>query len=286
MNDLKSVAVRQRGNCLTCLDKINAKESIECASCFIMVNAERNDEHIQELINILLINYLMIHVEKPRIPYPVRNRYFRRACNIDTSECRILFRFDQQELFQLIQCWRVPENIVCSNRSVFNGEEAFLMMLARLASPTRFITMESFWGRDNTQICRCFNTALNYFVDLHREKVTNNLEYWKRYFAKSNEKIKNKIRSLGYPILEQAEFCCGFFDCTIRPCCKPQGKFKMIYDCVSYKINFFKKGQENIQLSVYNGKNKVHALKYLALSLSNFLFLHFEVLWLFFHHQV
>jgi hypothetical protein len=45
------------------------------------------------------------------------------------------------------------------------------------------------------------------------------------------------------------------FDCTIRECCKP-GK------------------NNNIQAIVYNGKNKYHALKYLAVSLANGMIIH------------
>jgi hypothetical protein len=39
-------------------------------------------------------------------------------------------------------------------------------------------------------------------------------------------------------------------DCTVRKCCRPDGR-------------------DNIQLSVYNGKDRIHALKYIALTLPN-----------------
>jgi hypothetical protein len=166
--------VRQRGNGLKCLDKINARECLEAAVALITVYIfDETDEDLNFLIDLLLFRYIFITYERETIPYPVRNRYFRRARNIDTAECRILFRFDQDELIQLLEAWQVPPTIICSNRSVFKREEAFLLMLCRLASPSRFITMEAFWGRDNSQLCRGFNAALFYFFNLHADKVTN-----------------------------------------------------------------------------------------------------------------
>jgi hypothetical protein len=89
-----------------------------------------------------------------------RGTYYRRIRNIDTDECRLIFRFDQTELIQLAIAWQVPQNITLDNGIEFNGEEAFLIMLARLTSAERYTSMELFWGRDATVLCRAFNTIL------------------------------------------------------------------------------------------------------------------------------
>jgi hypothetical protein len=160
---IRDLSVRQRGTGLTCNERTRAEEALDTA---IMASIAQSDDdsansELSDIFDESIIEfYQIMYEDKEKIPHPVRNKYYRRIRNIDTDECRLLFRFDQTELIQLAVAWQVPQNITLDNGIEFNGEEAFLIMLARLTSAERYTSMELFWGRDATVLCRAFNTVL------------------------------------------------------------------------------------------------------------------------------
>ena len=61
----------------------------------------------------------------------------------DESECRTELRFGKQDLDLLRRNLQIPDEIVCSQRSVCDGMEAMCILLKRLAYPCRYTECES-----------------------------------------------------------------------------------------------------------------------------------------------
>jgi hypothetical protein len=55
-------------------------------------------------------------------------------------------RFRKDHLRSLLIAWNVPPSIVLSNRSVYNGEEAFLLVLRKLGKGVFTVDLEKEFG--------------------------------------------------------------------------------------------------------------------------------------------
>ena len=71
----------------------------------------------------------------------------------DESECRTELRFGEQYLDLLRRNLQIPDEIVCSQRSVCDGMEAICILLKRLAYPCRYTDMVPRFGRNRTELC-------------------------------------------------------------------------------------------------------------------------------------
>ena len=64
----------------------------------------------------------------------------------DESECRTELSIGKQDLDLLRRNLQIPDEIVCSQRSVCDGMEAMCILLKRLAYPCRYTDMmPRFW---------------------------------------------------------------------------------------------------------------------------------------------
>ena len=58
--------------------------------------------------------------------------------NWDEDECFAELRFFKSELPALMDCFGIPEKIVCSQRSICGGMEGLCILLKRLSYPCRY----------------------------------------------------------------------------------------------------------------------------------------------------
>ena len=68
----------------------------------------------------------------------------------DESECQTELRFGKQDLDLLRRNLKIPDEIVCSQRSVCDGMEAMCILLKRVAYPCRYTDMVPRFGRNLT----------------------------------------------------------------------------------------------------------------------------------------
>ena len=92
----------------------------------------------------------------------------------DDSECRTDLRFGKQDLDLLRTYLQIPDEIVCSQRSVCEGMEGLCILLKRLAYPSRYTDMVPRFGRNPTELCLIFNEVL----DLVYANLSHRLQNW------------------------------------------------------------------------------------------------------------
>jgi len=133
-----------------------------------------------------------------------------------------------------------------SNGSVINQGESFLFLLNRIASLKTLSEHEEFWGRTNDVLSRMFNEMCNRLYLNFRHLIQNNLAYWQPSFDLFNRKIIARIAP-SVPIGCALVF--SFLDATVRPICNPGGGM--------------------LQRVLWNGKDRVHAIKFQGLNFPN-----------------
>ena len=73
--------------------------------------------------------------------------------NWEDSECWTELRFGNENLDLLLPSLQIPDEIVCSQRSVCDGMEGMCILLKRLAYPCRYTDMVPRFGRNPTELC-------------------------------------------------------------------------------------------------------------------------------------
>lgn len=144
-------------------------------------------------------------------------------------------RFGKQDLDLLRRNLQIPDEIVCSQRSVCDGMEAMCILLKRLAYPCRYTDMVPRFGRNPTELCLIFNEVLDFIYTSHRHRLQN----WDRNpFLQPDQlhRYADAIHQQGTPLNN----CFGFVDGTVRGIARP-------------KYN---------QRVMYNGYKRVHSIKF------------------------
>ena len=143
------------------------------------------------------------------------------------------FRFKLADLRLLADALRIPEKVVCPNRTVASGMEALCITLKRFAYPCRYSDMIPRCGRSVSELCLITSEVTDYIFNNHGHLLRDLDQPWLQ--PDRLEEFANAIHSRGAAL----QNCWGFVDGTVRPICRP--------------------GQH--QRMVYNGHKRVHAIK-------------------------
>ena len=154
----------------------------------------------------------------------------RTVDSFTDDELRSWFRFDREAISELQGLLGVPNVLRSRWRRRFDGEEAFLLLLRRLAGRERSMGLAQILGRSPSSISEMYNVMLNH-VYLHAIEAMR-LEMWEAHL----QSFANDLARCG--CIE--EHCVGFIDGTMFTICRP-----MV-------------GQE----SMYNGWRRAHKVKY------------------------
>lgn len=134
------------------------------------------------------------------------------------------------------------EVIRTDNSSVFNGEMAFMFISKRISSVCTLLELEGIFGREHTQLSRLFDYFVERLYGQYSWLIVNNMNYFVDRFHMYNTKILSRVI---LPTPQGAQRVVSFTDCHVSQICRPEGN-------------------EDLQNSVYNGMNRVHALKFTA----------------------
>jgi len=162
--------------------------------------------------------------------------------SIDTATFKAEFRFEKNDIEQLMEALDIPGQFQCPNRSVCDAREALCMALKRLAYPCRYSDMMvRFGGKPISVLCLITNEVVDFIYDNHSHRLTQ----WNPTLLSPQQ-----LRSYADAIAAKGaalDNCFGFVDGTVRPICRP--------------------GQN--QRLVYNGHKRVHAIKFQSVTLPN-----------------
>eukprot|EP00963_Diacronema_lutheri_P012013 scaffold1557_cov426-Pavlova_lutheri.AAC.1 len=177
-------------------------------------------------------------------------RYWNYACaignvpraiaDLDDEWLRQHCRFVGWEVRELMRILQVPPIIkVPGSGRVFTGEEGMLVMLRRLASLENLSHLSATFDRLPTAISELHNAMLDHIYPYAKRALR--LEVWEDELPR----LARELHQQGCLI----PTCCGFIDGTI------------------FKIRRPTEGED----AAYNGWKRMHATKYQAVVLSNFM---------------
>ena len=143
--------------------------------------------------------------------------------NFTDSQCKTVFRFYKADLEILKQRLRIPDKIVCRNRTVVSGIEALCILLRHLAYPNRLEDLTDIFSRPVYELSYIFNEVLNMIYENHAHLVSN---FDRRWLSHANlDTFSAAISNRGAPLTH----CWGFIGGTHRPICRPTINHKMLF---------------------------------------------------------
>ena len=102
-------------------------------------------------------------------PYWKFNRFDFDAW--DNSECYTKLRCRKNDLPALLANLKIPEKIVCSQKTTCSRLEALYILLKRLTFPCRDTDMATRFGQNPMELCLIFNTMLNDLYTTHHDRL-------------------------------------------------------------------------------------------------------------------
>ncbi|XP_078379986.1 uncharacterized protein LOC144662926 [Oculina patagonica] len=187
--------------------------------------------------------FLLLYEEyKPQNP-PFPHKAYEQfsLVNKDPAECKADFRFEKEDISLLEEALRVPPIFKCYNGTICDGTEGLCIALKRFAYPCRYSDMIPIFGRSVAELSMISNEVVDWIYNTHGHRVSQ----W-------NHTIMNPASLVTYAdaIHDRGaalENSFGFIDGTVRPITRPI-------------VN---------QRTVYNGRKRVHSLKFQSVTLPN-----------------
>ena len=87
------------------------------------------------------------------------------------SQCKYYFRFQKQDLLDLAEALRNPEEVVLSNRIRMSGTDALCMTLRRLSYPNRLVDRQKFFDWPKTTISMVANNVMEHIHQNFEQKL-------------------------------------------------------------------------------------------------------------------
>ena len=103
-----------------------------------------------------------------------RPRRYRRIDEFTDEECLSFFRFDTSGLRRLEVVLDLP-SFVLTNRSRYTSEEALLILLARLSSPSRWDRLVPLFGGSAGNLAELFNDIISHIDDVFTDRLLHDI---------------------------------------------------------------------------------------------------------------
>jgi hypothetical protein len=128
-----------------------------------------------------------------------------------------MFRFEIQHVAELVQLFGIPD-FRLKTRSWVCGTEAFLIFLARLCNPAKWLLHMFIFGGSPGFLSETFYKVLHHIYDNFADPLLRNLKRYRKYFATWAAAVHGcsvaEIRRKGVGVF-------AFIDGTLRGMCRP-----------------------------------------------------------------
>ena len=127
----------------------------------------------------------------PRLFPRVLHHQNRRINSYDSATFRNYFRFEQRHAHHVMSCLglNAARDIVCDNGTRCNEEEAFLILLYRMAKHVDLVVMEKEFGRDYTSLGRIIGHMVHILVNNNHHLISDNIAFFVPRFKMYNAAI-------------------------------------------------------------------------------------------------
>ena len=182
---------------------------------------------------------LLSRAKKRRQKRAITERFRLKAfSNVD---CLDMFRFAKNDIRRLRTLLRFPLKFRLRNGMLLPTMEVLCLVLARLSYPCRFKDLRYLFRRHRTILSNMFNIGVN-FIYIQTKSLLTTLN--SSYLTAERLEMYAEASAAATDDLSEPMNVWAYLDGTTRPICRPI---------------------ENQRL-VYNGKDRVHALKYQAVT--------------------
>ena len=170
-----------------------------------------------------------------KIPVLSHSKYERVAFDsLDEEECLAEFFFKANDIHRLFQVLKLPEKVVCFNSTTSSKSEGLCMLLRRFAYPCRYSDLMPRFGRSKSEICLIVNEVMSHIARNFGQLLEMLDQEWLQ-----SRRLQEYARAV-HALTGALKNFWGFINGTVRLICPPKQN----------------------QRSVFNGHNRVHALKY------------------------
>jgi hypothetical protein len=223
----KRTPYQKRHLALSSVERMDIKQIERCLNYFLLVKATIDSplpDEMDALFHGLLESYTTMKVID--VPEPVINRrpVALTFNDVDEDTCYNRYRFLKPDLWRLHKALKLDEfedgyirvgsPASPSKYNKYGTEEALLILLQRLAFPTRLNDMVSIYNRDITSLSRIFSWMNNYIRTRFGHLIKSNWDYWKDDFEEFTECIRKKVvekseGAINYPPGSSIFICCS-----------------------------------------------------------------------------
>jgi len=173
-------------------------------------------------------------------------------------DCKSFFRFQKEDLRELIELLRLPAIVTLGNRCTGTGENVFLRGLYELTTgETQYNIAANVFGRDQSYQSYCLKYFIDHVFDNFQHLLTNNLEWWhdNGFFEASRAAIAAKV---DLPDNEYAFFIdCNCMSCRVTGGGPAEGGVGAA------------RWDKTLQQAFYNGWKSTHGLKHQTLDIAH-----------------
>lgn len=164
-------------------------------------------------------------------------------------DCLELFRFTRHDIRRIKNLLHFPRKFKLWNRMVVPAEEVLCLVLARLSYPCRLRDLSALFLRHRTVLSNMFNVGLDFIYARTRSLLSTLQQPFltPERLALYAENVAETTDDLTRPMKIWA-----FIDGTTRPICRPSDNQRIVYD----------------------GKDRVHALKFQAVTSPDGMIIH------------
>ena len=152
---------------------------------------------------------------------------------LTASQCKEMFRFAKEDIYELRRCLRIPDELVGINRTRFSGLEGLCILLRRLAYPNRLVYIEKVFGRGVSELSVIVSHMLDFIYQRWHHLLDTLPVAWL---------TAQRLQEGAAAVFSRCPLnhVWGFVDGTARPISKPI----------------------NGQRLFYSGHKRIHALKF------------------------
>jgi len=263
----RNLPIRRRGEeALSANEQVTVRKIkqtiLVCLSKIDVANKEEDEDMLEEWTRKLSIfqeiycKLVLFNQEA----YDAMPSFNRTIDSFGKGSHKILFRFNPEELRELLDVLEIPTSILLENGCVMPGEEMLLRGLYELVSgDTQYRIALSVFGGDHSLQSRAFKYFCDFTYTNFKCLVEDNLDWWERngLLEESRQAIWEKMKEVdGFEYPEDyVNLVCLFIDCNcLRTSVVGGGPAEGGANAIRWS--------SDIQEAFYNGWKSIHGLKH------------------------